>query len=650
MVWSPNKGAFSVRRSQTLAVLLICLPGFALAGKPRQVGATPKQYTIEQLVKNVRVSGPHFSADESKVLYSSNASGIFNAWTVLSHGGAPKPVTRSSTESIFAVSYFPADDRILYTHDVGGNENSHLYVRAVDGNETDLTPGEKTKAVFGGWAHDLRGFYLLTNERDSKFFDLYRVNSENYQRTLVYKDEVGYEFSGVSDDGKWISFAKVNTTSDSDIYLYDVSAKQIRSVSAHQGNAQYLPEAFDPASRSLYYLTNDGSEFLRVGRYDLASGKHEEVERADWDYTFYAFSWNGKYTVSGLNEDGHTRIKVRETRGGTSVALPDFPDGEIQNVTISRSERLIGYKFGSDREPGNLYVYDLADQKLSQLTDTLNKEVNSKDLVKSQVVRFKSFDGLMIPNLLYQPHQATPQHPAPAMVLVHGGPGGQTRAVYSPLVQYLVNHGYVVLGVNNRGSSGYGKSFFTADDRKHGREPLWDCVEAKKYLQTLSFVDPNRLGIIGGSYGGYMVLAALAFQPDAFAVGVDLFGVSNWVRTLKSIPPYWESERKALYAEIGDPEKDEQMLRDISPLFHADKIRRPLMVLQGANDPRVIKAESDEIVAAARKNGVPVEYVLFPDEGHGFRKIKNEIEGDRKILGFLDKYLKRSGVRRAASG
>jgi dipeptidyl aminopeptidase/acylaminoacyl peptidase len=332
------------------------------------------------------------------------------------------------------------------------------------------------------------------------------------------------------------------------------------------------------------------------------------------------------------------------------VALPDFPDGEIQNVTVSRSEKLISYKFGSDREPGNLYVYDLADKKLSQLTDTLNKEVNPKDLVKSQVVRFKSFDGLMVPNLLYQPHQATPQHPAPAMVLVHGGPGGQTRAVYSPLVQYLVNHGYVVLGVNNRGSSGYGKSFFTADDRKHGREPLWDCVEAKKYLQTLSFVDPNRIGIIGGSYGGYMVLAALAFQPDVFAVGVDLFGVSNWVRTLKSIPPYWESERKALYAEIGDPEKDEQMLREISPLFHADKIRRPLMVLQGANDPRVIKAESDEIVAEARKNGVPVEYVLFPDEGHGFRKIRNEIEGDRKILGFLDKYLKRLGVRRAASG
>jgi dipeptidyl aminopeptidase/acylaminoacyl peptidase len=222
--------------------------------------------------------------------------------------------------------------------------------------------------------------------------------------------------------------------------------------------------------------------------------------------------------------------------------------------------------------------------------------------------------------------------------------------VYSPLIQYLVNHGYVVLGINNRGSSGYGKSFFTADDKKHGREPLWDCVEGKKYLQTLRFVDGNRVGILGGSYGGYMVLAALAFKPEVFAVGVDIFGVSNWLRTLKSIPPYWEAERKALYAEIGDPQEDEQMLREISPLFHADQIRKPLMVLQGANDPRVIKPESDEIVAAVQKNGVPVEYVLFPDEGHGFRKTKNEMEGARKILAFLDKYLKRAGARRAASG
>jgi dipeptidyl aminopeptidase/acylaminoacyl peptidase len=225
------------------------------------------------------------------------------------------------------------------------------------------------------------------------------------------------------------------------------------------------------------------------------------------------------------------------------------------------------------------------------------------------------------------------------LVFVHGGPGGQTRQGYSSLIQYLVNHGYAVLGINNRGSSGYGKTFYVADDQKHGREPLWDCVEGKKYLASLPYIDSNRIGIIGGSYGGYMVLAALAFQPEVFAAGVDIFGVSNWLRTLESMPVYWEPFRVALYKEMGDPVKDKELLRAISPLFHAEKIRKPLMVLQGANDPRVIKAESDDIVTAVKKNGVPVEYVVFPDEGHGFAKKKNQIEGYSAVLKFLDQHM-----------
>ena len=229
---------------------------------------------------------------------------------------------------------------------------------------------------------------------------------------------------------------------------------------------------------------------------------------------------------------------------------------------------------------------------------------------------------------------------APALVWVHGGPGGQTTRAHSATIQYLANHGYVVLGINNRGSSGYGKTFFAADDGKHGREPLWDTIEAKKYLQSLDYVDPDRIGIIGGSYGGYMTLAALAFKPGEFKVGVNIFGVSNWLRTLESIPPYWESFRLALYQEIGNPTTQRDFLIETSPLFHADKINVPLMVLQGANDPRVLKVESDEIVAAVKANKVPVEYVVFADEGHGFVKRENEKTGYEAVLKFLDAHLK----------
>jgi dipeptidyl aminopeptidase/acylaminoacyl peptidase len=289
--------------------------------------------------------------------------------------------------------------------------------------------------------------------------------------------------------------------------------------------------------------------------------------------------------------------------------------------------------------PDELYVrsFSAAPKRLS---NALHSAIRREDLVVPTVVRFKSYDGVEVSGVLYRPHQASADAKAPAIVKVHGGPGGQAQVGYNALTQALVNRGYVVFDINNRGSSGYGKTFYAMDDRKHGEADLGDVVASKAMLAQTGYVDSTKIGILGGSYGGYMVLAALTLQPEAFKVGVDLFGISNWMRTLNSIPPWWASFKEALYAEMGDPKTDSARLHRISPLFSADKIKAPLLVLQGANDPRVLKVESDEIVAAAKKNGVPVEYIVFEDEGHGFVKKENEIEGYTAVLGFLDRYLK----------
>jgi dipeptidyl aminopeptidase/acylaminoacyl peptidase len=604
--------------------------------------ARPKhQYSIEQFMNTTSLTGASFSADESKLLFSSNKTGIFNVYTVAVTGGEPTALTASTTDSTYAVSYFRNDDRILFTRDQGGNELNHLYVRTPDGQERDLTPGAKLKAQFSGWAPDGSAFYVGTNERDARYFDLYRYDAKTYERTLFYKNEQGYFPGSVSDDGKWITLTKVNTTSDSDIYLYGVETKETTHLSPHKGVASYSPSAFDRSSTHVYYLTDDGSEFARLRRYDLAKKTHEDVQKADWDIVFTSFSRSGRYRITGVNEDGRVAITILDTKTNTPVKLPAIPDGgALGGVTISGGEKRLAFYVNGDRAPNNLYVHDFGGTALKRLTNSMNPEIDAQDLVDSQVVRFKSFDGTVIPSIFYKPHSATPQRKAPALVWVHGGPGGQTTKGYSAVIQYLANHGYVVLGINNRGSSGYGKTFFAADDQKHGKEPLWDCVEGRKYLASLPYVDPNRIGIIGGSYGGYMVLAALAFKPEEFAVGVDIFGVANWLRTLESIPAWWEAQRTALYAEMGDPVKQKDMLVEVSPVFHADKIRKPLLVLQGANDPRVLKAESDDIVAAVKKNNVPVEYIVFADEGHGFSKKKNQIEGYGAVLRFLDKYLK----------
>lgn len=629
-------------RVYAAALLALCALwyGGAQAATKESAGRKVKQYTIEQFLNTVRTSGSSFSPDEKSLLFSSNKTGIFNVYTVPVAGGEAKQLTNSTTESTYAISYFPNDTRILFTRDQGGNENNHIYVLEADGRERDLTPGAKVKASFLGWSRDDKAFYFTTNERDARYFDIYKMTIADFQRTLLYENNTGYEFGDISNDEKYIAFSKPATSTDADIYLYNTGTKEMKLITAHQGDISFSPESFDPESRYLYYSSDEGSEFSYIMRYELASGKTETVEKANWGISSTYFSRNGKYRITSLNEDARTVIKIYETATGKQVALPSLPNGEVRAVNVSKSERLMAFYFTGDRSPADLHVFDFASGQVRQLTRSLNPEIDINDLVETRVIRYRSFDGMEIPALLYKPHKASAENKRPALVEVHGGPGGQSRTGYHALMQYLVNHGYVVLRVNNRGSSGYGKTFFAADDGKHGREPLWDCIEAKKYLASLGYVDTARIGIIGGSYGGYMVLAALAFKPQEFAVGIDIFGVSNWVRTLESIPPYWESFRKGLYKEIGDPAIEKEKLREISPLFHADKIVRPLMVLQGANDPRVIKPESDEIVEAIKKKNGVVEYIVFPDEGHGFTKKANELRAYKGILDFLDKHLK----------
>jgi len=602
-----------------------------------------KRYTIEQFMATTSIFGASFSADEKRILYSSNETGIFNVFSIPVTGGKPEQLTKSTTESTFAVGYFPHDDRIMFTHDKGGDENNHLYVRNEDGSEKDITPGDKLKANFVQWSEDGAAFFITTNERDPKYFDLYRYSAKDFARELVFKNEEGYEIAGISRDQRWIALDKQNTSSDSNVYLYDISNKVLKHLTPHMGTINYAASTFDPKSQRLLFTTNENGEFTTLRSYELASGIFRDVEKADWDIVFTYYSKDGRFRVTGVNEDGSTAIRLVEGEREEAVKLPKLPKGEIRGIRFSGKGGRMAFYVNGDQSPSNLFVYDFKGKQLKQLTQSLNKEIDPADLVDGQVVRFKSFDGMVVPSIYYKPHGATANSKVPALVYVHGGPGGQTKRGYNAQIQYLVNHGYAVLGINNRGSSGYGKTFYAADDRRHGREPLWDCVEAKTYLASLGYIDPERIGIIGGSYGGYMTLAALAFRPEAFKVGIDIFGVSNWLRTLESIPPYWESFRNALYEEIGDPVRDRERLIATSPLFHAKEIRAPLMVIQGANDPRVIKPESDEIVEAVKNNGVPVEYVVFADEGHGFSKKKNQIEANRKILAFLDAHLKGNG-------
>ncbi len=615
-------------------------PAAAAADEPTTIST----YSAEQFFDTTTVflaADRAFSHDGSSLLMSSDQTGVFNAWQLPLDGGTATALTDSDDNAVFAVSWFPHDNRMLYTYDSGGNELNHLIVRELDGSSRDLTPGDDLKASFLGWLDDGSAFFATSTERDPSVFDVYRYDATSYERELVFENP-GLQVSAVSGDGRWLAFVRPRTSADSDLLIVDLTADSPESqlITEHDGNIGYDIHGFTPDSERLVYSTNEVGEFAEAWQYDLATGDKSTLVSAEWDVVAVAYSPDGRYRVELINADARNDVRVVDMDNGLPAELPELPDGDLQDLRFMQNGDGIAVVVNADSSPSNIYVADSASAPFVALTDTLNPAIDAGHLVDSTVVRYPSFDELEIPAVLYKPKQASAENPVPALVWVHGGPGGQSRVGYSAVRQHLVNHGYALLAANNRGSSGYGKTFFHLDDRRHGEEDLQDIVYGRRYLESLDWVDSDRVGVIGGSYGGYMVAAALAFEPEEFDVGINIFGVTNWVRTLESIPPWWEAFKEALYDEMGDPATDAERHRRISPLFHADNIVRPLLVVQGANDPRVLQVESDELVAAVQANEVPVEYVVFPDEGHGFRKRTNRITASEAYLSFLNTHLK----------
>ena len=601
------------------------------------------KYDVEEFFNNVAISGGYFSSSSDKLIYSSNESGIYNIYEVNINNGEASQLTHSEKESFFIRSYVPNSDAFIYSADKGGNEISHLYLQKKDGCLLDLTPGENEKSSFYKWSKDNSILYYLSNKRDSRYFDLYKMSVNDWKSSLIYENNNNMSVSSISDNEEYLLLSNSITTSENKFFLFELSSGKLIEISSMPGN--YSSAGFSSDNKSFFYITDVGKEFAYLVEHNIGSGDSSVLFETNWDVMYSYLSKSEKYRVIGINEDGKNILKVYNEFENKEIKFPSFEDEDIIGLEFSETENKLRLSVGSSKMPNNLYVFDLNDKSLVKLTNSLNQNIDSKNLVNAKVIRYKSFDGLEIPAIFYKPLQGSKNNKVPALVWVHGGPGGQSRMNFNPLIQYLTNQGYAVLAVNNRGSSGYGKTFYKLDDKNHGENDLKDCIWGKKWLQELEYIDQERIGIIGGSYGGYMTMAAMTFTPDEFKVGVNIFGVTNWIRTLKSIPSYWEANRKALYDELGDPySADSIRLKKISPLFHASNVKNPVMVLQGANDPRVLQIESDEIVAELQKNKIPVEYVIFDDEGHGFRKKENQLEGYRKIKNFLDYYLKEPSV------
>ncbi len=603
-----------------------------------------KIYTAEDFFSTPYLKKPIFSPDGKKILLSTNKNGTFDVFELAIATGELTQLTDYNSKSAYGISYFPKDNRFLYSLDLG-LDVSHIFVRNLDGTSTDLTPDSTAKAIFVKWSDDKKSFYYLCNKRDNRYFDLYKLEIKNIDKKdltpiLLYENKLGYEIQGISKDERYLALGKLFNRNQSDIFIHDRQTGQTQKIVGDNQASNWAVGVANDESK-LYYLTNAESEFSYLKSYDFDTEKHEIVAKEDWDINFVFFSPKNTYRALLINEDAQTKLKIYREADNQLIKIPDLPCGDISMFNFSEDEKMCCFILNTPTSPNDLYIYDFQTQKVKKVNMGISTVLDYKNLSEPDFIKFPSFDGMEIPALLYKPLHLKENQKSPALVWVHTPLGGQNRATYTPMVQYLVNQGYVVLAVNNRGSSGYGKTFASADEGKVGESDLKDLIAGKQFLEKIDFVAKGKVGIIGaGAYGGYMALSALTFTPTEFAVGVDLFGITNWFRVFNNLPAAAQTSRPLLYKKIGNPETDSINIYNKSPLFFAKAITQPLMIVQGANNPRVSKSETDQIINELKINKVPHEYVLFPDEPYFFVKKENEIKANKAIIRFLNKYLK----------
>ena len=598
-----------------------------------------KIYSPEQFTKNKRISGLSFSSDGNQILYNSDELGSPAAFNYDIRTKKQSLLYRDNTRPVWSLASIPqkAND-LVFISVKDGKGNPHIYHKK--GNRTiDLTPGEKVTASYRGTRSDQTGLYYVSNSRNPRKFDLYFYSFKDESAKLLFKNDTKHRIVRVSNNHRYITLSERKTEEISNLYVYDLKLSPLIQISPANNEDNYNGLFFSRDNKEIYYLTNHNSEFKYLEKFDLATKQRKVVYKNEWDLMSVTNSADGRFRAININKNGAPRTKIQNTKTGKFLDIPILKNLQVIHSKFSPDGSKLAFSVSDYNAPRDIYLLDIKSKTAKRIVKSLNPSIDENQLSAPEDISITSFDGLKIPAFLYRPHNSKKKK-LPALIWTHGGPGGQFLKTYDEFIQYIVNQGYVVLAVNNRGSSGYGKTFKAKDNQRHGIDDLKDCIAGKKYLEKLNFVDSKKIGIIGSSYGGYLTLAALTFHPDEFKIGIDMFGISNWLNVLNNIPVFWETRKKALYAEMGNPKTDTEMLRNKSPLFFSHNIKKPLMVIQGANDPKVLRSESDNIVEKVRKNGTPVDYLIFDDEGHGIRKPKNKVIAFYRISAFLEKHLK----------
>jgi dipeptidyl aminopeptidase/acylaminoacyl peptidase len=593
------------------------------------------RYTFEQFA-DIRRYQPtlSFSPDGAHIAYSSDVSGQFNLWRQPTAGGTPIQLTDDPERAVRDVAWSPDGATILYTADHHGDEFYQLaLIPATGGAVAALTDQPTVQHYLAAepWAPDSTRIAYAGNDRAPTDQDILVRDLRDGSTEQMLAGDALYFPIAWSPDGQSLTAIDEISNSEARAWLVPLDGGEPRLLTPAEGEVRFYPGPWAPDGTGFYLLTDEGREFLGLAFYDLATGEYRWLETPDWDITAVEASRDGRFVAWVVNEDGYFRLRARDLATGEELPLPELPDGVIGTLRVSPDGGKIGLLLSQPQHPTEIFIVDLATKTLTQLTSGALGGIDEADLVRPELIRFPTHDGREIPAFLYRPQG---EGPFPVVLTIHGGPEAQELPTYaySGLYQYWANHGIGVLAPNVRGSTGYGKSYQRLIHRDWGGDELQDFAAAAEYLRSLPWVDPARIGVFGGSFGGFATLSCISRLPQYWAAAVDLVGPSNLVTFAKAVPPTW---RRMMAKWVGDPETEAEFLLSRSPITYVDQIRAPLFVIQGANDPRVVQEESDQIVERLRQRGVDVRYDVYPDEGHGFTKRANTLRALQDTAQFM---------------
>jgi len=622
---------------------LILVAAMIATVSPTASAELPPIIPRDVLFGNPDRAGVQISPDGKHLAYlAPDDKNVLQVWVRPVDKAEAKKITSDEKRGIRQY-YWPHDGKhILYLQDVGGDENFHLFASELaTGKTRDLTPfpGVRAQGVDLDEKHP-DTILVGLNKRNKALFDMHRITLSTGEEKLDTENP-GTVIGWTTDKDFVVRAATTMNpkTAGYDVLVREKPGAEWKVIKSWTAEEQGQAAGFGPDANTLYLIGNDHANTMRLSKFDLATRK-EEILAEDKEYD-----------VSGAMIDNrkHIPLAVSFTRARTEwKALDESVKGDLEalakvhrgdfnvnNMTDDQSKWIVAYT--TDDGPVAYYLYERATKKADFLFVN-NSKLEKTKLAQMEPIRYQAKDGLTVHGYLTKPLGVESKN-LPSVLLVHGGPWARDTWGYNPLVQFLANRGYAVLQVNFRGSTGYGKSFLNAGNREWAGKMHQDLVDAKEWLVKQGVADPNKVAIMGGSYGGYATLVGLTFTPDEFACGVDIVGPSNIATLLKTIPPYWAPMKALFNKRVGDLEKEEEFLKERSPLSKVNYIVKPLLIGQGANDPRVKVAESDQIVKAMRDNGKPVEYVLYPDEGHGFARPENRLHFFAVSEQFLAKHL-----------